>query len=115
MRKYRRICFIPLFGSIIYFLIITHYLKKIKKSKDGHPVRYLFMMGLLGAVGIFLSILLMSLIPIVRYKSLFFQIIVLPICLLVAWPLVTIPLIEYEKRADKLILDSEKSKTTESD
>lgn len=111
MKKYRKICLIPFFGSIIYFIMITKSLKKINKYSRKQALGYLVLMGLLAGIAFFIGGLISGLIFNPNNNGAYFILLFIPLAILFAWPLMTLPLIEYSKKFDKLILDTNDSKT----
>ena len=99
MKERRKICLIPLFGAIIFLLMIVKEVKRIGKFSGKQLAAYMIVMGLLGGIGILLGCLVMYFLRI-DYESFFPAYL---ICLLFVWVPVTLPVIEYARKAEKLI------------
>ena len=107
LKEKRKICFIPIYGTIVFLLIIVNELKKIDELSRRQQAAYMSLAGLLGAVGIFAGGLLLG--ALFRIFGLdldrLFDVLFVIIAVLFAWPLMTFPVIEYSKKAQKIIDD----------
>ncbi|MCK9471903.1 MAG: hypothetical protein M0Q88_09145 [Bacilli bacterium] len=95
--KSRKICFIPVYGPIIYFLIIVSTLKKencynIKKASG-----YILLMAFMGFIGMIMAGLIFRVLNL-DYLFLFYI-----LGILFVWVAITVPVLNYSKYADKLI------------
>lgn len=110
MKKLRKICFFPVYGPIIFFFIIAFKLKIIDKFSARKTFAYLLVMMIFGVIGMLMTGLCLIIFNLnigLNIYSLIF------ICVFV-WPLMTVPVLEYSKKAE-IIFDAQcKDKKTNS-
>lgn len=99
MKNNRKICLIPVYGSIIYFFIITIRLAKIGKRNVKNEFRYLVTMAFLGSIGMLMAGLFLKILQINFEEKLIIYFIV---SVLFVWPLITLPVIEYSNKANRI-------------
>ena len=113
IKKYKKICWVPIYGPIIYLWIIIHELKKNDKFNGKKNASYMFLMGLLGTIGMFIGICFFALI----FRALDLDVsgkeyekLAVISCLLSAvfflWPMMTLGVFKYAKEAQKMLQDN---------
>lgn len=99
MKNKIKICLIPIYGSIIYFFIITIRLAKIGKRNVKNEFRYLVTMAFLGSIGMLMAGLLLK----VLQKNFEGKLIIyIVLSVLFVWPLITLPVIQYSNKAKQI-------------
>jgi len=95
--KYKKICFIPIWGSIIYFFIIVTTLKKENCFNMKKTSAYMFIMCFMGFIGMIMSGLILRVLN--QNNQLLFYI----LGFIFIWVLITIPVMNFSKEAERLL------------
>lgn len=104
MKESRRICLIPFFGSVIYLIKISFKAMKSKKVSTKTHFKYMLWAGLFGALGILIAGLFMRIInQIFTVNEELNKIFLLISAWLFMWPLITLPIIEFDKKITQIL------------
>ena len=89
-----KICLIPIYGPIAFFIYISKCLKKNNAFNAIVESGYLFAMGFLGLIGMLLSGVTLNLLSVDSFE------VFIGLGLFYIWVLITLPVIAYSKKLE---------------